>query len=189
MVYSNGVLHHTPDTAGAISELYRVLRKGGVAKVMLYHRNSLNYWVEVILRRGLLHGDLFRGQSPEQIMSRCVEYSEHDAEPLVKVYSRREARALFKLFSEVEVEVEQNPLAIPDRRMPFARQDSPGLGRHGQHGELQGEVDQPVTCGVLLLSEFLEQTIRLKRRARDGPGRARGQERPAPPSEAGGGPS
>ena len=107
VVYSNGVLHHTPDTAGAISELYRVLRKGGVAKVMLYHRNSLNYWVEIILRRGLLRGDLFRGQSPEQIMSRCVEYSEHDAEPLVKVYSRREARALFKLFSEVEVEVEQ----------------------------------------------------------------------------------
>src|SRR5438270_12856554 len=107
VVYSNGVLHHTPDTGGAIGELYRVLRKGGVAKVMLYHRNSLNYWVEIILRRGLLRGLLFRGQSLEQIMSRCVEYSEHGAQPLVKVYSRREARSLFKLFGEVEVEVEQ----------------------------------------------------------------------------------
>ncbi|MDQ3819328.1 MAG: hypothetical protein M3362_16850, partial [Acidobacteriota bacterium] len=94
-------------TEGAVGELHRVLRKGGVAKVMLYHRNSLNYWVEIILRRGLLRGQLFRGQSPEQIMSRCVEYSGHNAEPLVKVYSRREARSLFKLFSEVEVEVDQ----------------------------------------------------------------------------------
>src|SRR5215213_4349555 len=35
VVYSNGVLHHTPDTAGAIREVYRVLRPGGTAKVML----------------------------------------------------------------------------------------------------------------------------------------------------------
>jgi ubiquinone/menaquinone biosynthesis C-methylase UbiE len=54
VVYSNGVLHHTPDTAGAIREVHRVLRPGGTAKVMLYHRNSLNYWIEIVLRRGLL---------------------------------------------------------------------------------------------------------------------------------------
>lgn len=107
VVYSNGVLHHTPDTAGAAREIHRVLRKGGVAKVMLYHRNSFNYWIEIILRRGLLRGLLFRGQSPEQIMSRCVECSEHNGHPLVKVYSRREARSLFKLFSETRVEIEQ----------------------------------------------------------------------------------
>src|ERR1044072_5129190 len=52
VVYSNGVLHHTPDTAAAIREVHRVLRSGGTAKVMLYHRNSLNYWFEIILRRG-----------------------------------------------------------------------------------------------------------------------------------------
>ncbi len=34
VVYSNGVLHHTPDTAGAIKEVHRVLRPGGIAKVM-----------------------------------------------------------------------------------------------------------------------------------------------------------
>ncbi len=107
VVYSNGVLHHTPNTGGAISEIHRVLRKGGTAKVMLYHRNSLNYWIEIILRRGLLKGDLIRGRSPEEIMSRAVEYSEHEARPLVKVYNRKEARALFDLFENVRVEVEQ----------------------------------------------------------------------------------
>ena len=107
VVYSNGVLHHTPDTGGAIGEIHRVLRKGGTAKVMLYHRNSLNYWFEIILRRGLLKGDLFRGHTPEEIMSRAVEYSEHEARPLVKVYSRKQARALFSLFDDVKLEIDQ----------------------------------------------------------------------------------
>jgi ubiquinone/menaquinone biosynthesis C-methylase UbiE len=107
VVYSNGVLHHTPDTGGAISEIHRVLRKGGTAKVMLYHRNSLNYWFEIILRRGILNGDFIRGRSSEEIMSRSVEYSEHEARPLVKVYSRKQARALFSLFEDVKVEIEQ----------------------------------------------------------------------------------
>jgi SAM-dependent methyltransferase len=107
VVYSNGVLHHTPDTAGAIREVHRVLRPGGVAKVMLYHRNSLNYWVEIFLRRGLLGGEFLRGRSAEEIMSRVIEFSDHGARPLVKVYSRKEARALFAQFSDVVVEVEQ----------------------------------------------------------------------------------
>jgi SAM-dependent methyltransferase len=107
VVYSNGVLHHTPDTAGAISEVHRVLRCGGMAKVMLYHRNSLNYWMEIVLRRGVLGGEFLRGRSAEEIMSRVIEFSDHDARPLVKVYSRKQARALFSQFSEVQVEVEQ----------------------------------------------------------------------------------
>lgn len=107
VVYSNGVLHHTPDTAGAIREVHRVLRPGGVAKVMLYHRNSLNYWVEIFLRRGLLGGEFLRGRTTEEIMSRVIEFSDHDARPLVKVYSRKDARALFGQFSDVKVEVEQ----------------------------------------------------------------------------------
>jgi len=107
VVYSNGVLHHTPDTAGAIREVHRVLRPGGIAKVMLYHRNSLNYWVEIILRHGLLRGDFLRGRSAEEIMSRVVEFSDHDARPLVKVYSRAQTRALFSMFREVAIDVEQ----------------------------------------------------------------------------------
>jgi len=107
VVYSNGVLHHTPDTEGAISEIQRVLRPGGIAKVMLYHRNSLNYWVEIVLRRGLLRAEFLRGRSAEDIMSRVVEHTEHEATPLVKVYSRKEAQSLFGAFTDVKVEVEQ----------------------------------------------------------------------------------
>jgi SAM-dependent methyltransferase len=107
VVYSNGVLHHTPDTAGAIGEVHRVLRPGGVAKVMLYHRNSLNYWIEIVLRRGVLGLEFLRGRSADEIMGRVIEFSDHGAKPLVKVYSRREARELFGMFKNVRVDVEQ----------------------------------------------------------------------------------
>jgi len=107
VVYSNGVLHHTPDTAGSIREVHRVLRPGGVAKIMLYHRNSLNYWLEIVLRRGVLGLEFLRGRSAEEIMSRVIEFSDHDARPLVKVYSRKEVRELFGMFNDVQVDVEQ----------------------------------------------------------------------------------
>ena len=107
VVYSNGVLHHTPDTAGAIKEVYRVLKPGGTAKVMVYHKGSLNYWSEMILHRGILRAELLRGHSPEDIMSRWVEYSEHEARPLVKAYTRERASAMFKDFSNVAIQTEQ----------------------------------------------------------------------------------
>lgn len=41
IVYSWGVLHHTPDTAAAFAEVLRVLRPGGVARIMIYHSRSV----------------------------------------------------------------------------------------------------------------------------------------------------
>ena len=107
VVYSNGVLHHTPDTAGAVGEIHRVLRPGGQARVMLYHRRSFAYWGEVILRHGILKREFLRGNSPAEIMSKYVEVNEGGGRPLVKVYSRGEARKLFSPFAEVKVQVEQ----------------------------------------------------------------------------------
>lgn len=105
--YSNGVLHHTPDTERTIREAHRVLKPGGTAKVMLYHRNSWNYWIELMLRQGIYRGELFRGLSPAEIMSKYVEFNESGGRPLVKVYSRLDAHKLFSMFSKVNVEVDQ----------------------------------------------------------------------------------
>ena len=107
VVYSNGVLHHTPDTALAVKEIHRVLRAGGQARVMLYHRGSLAYWGQVVLRYGIMRGEFLRGNSPSDIMSKYVEFNEGGGRPLVKAYSRREARNLFSMFREVKVQVEQ----------------------------------------------------------------------------------
>jgi SAM-dependent methyltransferase len=120
VVYSNGVLHHTPDTAGAVREIYRVLRPGGLARVMLYHRHSWNYWVEIVLHRGLVRAQL-RGQTPEEIMSRYVEVNEGEGRPLVKVYSQRRARELFSRFREVRTDVRQltrGDFYLPGRIIP-----------------------------------------------------------------------
>jgi len=53
--YSWGVLHHTPDTARALSELVRVVRPGGEIKVMLYNRHGLYAW-KMWIKRALLKG-------------------------------------------------------------------------------------------------------------------------------------
>ena len=105
--YSNGVLHHTPETAKAVDEAYRVLKPGGTAKVMLYHRNSWGYWVDLVAKQGIYRGELFQGVSTAELMSKYVEYNESGGRPLVKVYSRSEARQMFSMFGSIKVEVEQ----------------------------------------------------------------------------------
>ncbi len=52
VVYSLGVLHHTPNTAQAIDEIYRVLRPNGVAVVMLYKTYSPR-WIVVKVARSI----------------------------------------------------------------------------------------------------------------------------------------
>jgi ubiquinone/menaquinone biosynthesis C-methylase UbiE len=57
--YSFGVLHHSPNTEKAISELVRVVRPGGEIKIMLYNRHSIcvvNQWI----KSGLLKGKPFQ---------------------------------------------------------------------------------------------------------------------------------
>jgi O-antigen/teichoic acid export membrane protein/SAM-dependent methyltransferase len=120
LVYSFGVLHHTPNTQRAIEEIRRVLRPGGQAIVMLYNRSSLYYWGSIFLKHGLLRGEIF-GSSLSDIMSRRVEYSEVGATPLVKAYTHAEARKLFSLFDECRIQVRQltrESLGLPGRLLP-----------------------------------------------------------------------
>jgi SAM-dependent methyltransferase len=105
--YSNGVLHHTPDTQATIREAHRVLKPGGTAKVMLYHRNSWAYFFELMFRQGIIRGEFFRGLKIADILSKYVEVNEGGGRPLVKVYSRREARDLFSVFAKVSIEIDQ----------------------------------------------------------------------------------
>jgi SAM-dependent methyltransferase len=131
LVYSHGVLHHTPDMARAVAEIHRVLKPGGRAVVMVYHRGSYNYRVGIrILRRAgaqLLkseggirmihrltgepieslreHAGLLRSSSNGYLGSDefLNQSTDGAGNPLARVYSRREARELFKDFREVKL--------------------------------------------------------------------------------------
>jgi ubiquinone/menaquinone biosynthesis C-methylase UbiE len=89
---SNGVLHHTPNLAAALSEIYRVLRPGGDARIILYNRSSLHYWLTQVVWFGVVHGKLLRERSMEGVMAAGVEQSSIGARPLVRVYTPRATR-------------------------------------------------------------------------------------------------
>ena len=59
IVYSNGVLHHTPSTEKALDEVFRVLKPGGRAVIMLYCKDSWHYWINMWLCVGILKGRAF----------------------------------------------------------------------------------------------------------------------------------
>lgn len=85
-VYSFGVLHHASDTQRCIQEVHRVLKPGGEARIMLYHRRSLNEFVHRVTR---------------------VPFEERDQLcPVVRRFTRGEVRELFRAFSTVEMHLD-----------------------------------------------------------------------------------
>jgi len=123
VVYSNGVLHHTPNTRHVVQEILRVLKPGGRVIVMMYAEDSLHYWRNLVWNIGLKEGQL-RKYSMGEIMSRTVERSYNaSAHPLVKAYTRAGLRRLVNGFSDIEIvqrqmEAESVPrvLALVPRR-------------------------------------------------------------------------
>jgi glycosyltransferase involved in cell wall biosynthesis/ubiquinone/menaquinone biosynthesis C-methylase UbiE len=97
VVYSNGVLHHTPNTRQVVEEIRRVLKPGGKAIVMMYAEHSWHYWYRLVWEKGLKH-DMLRTFSIGEIMSRTVEITENNARPLVKVYTGAALKQLFTGF-------------------------------------------------------------------------------------------
>jgi glycosyltransferase involved in cell wall biosynthesis/SAM-dependent methyltransferase len=97
LVYSNGVLHHTPNTRRVVEEIRRVLKPGGKAIVMMYAEHSIHYWRELVWRLGL-ERDMLKHYSMGEILSRSVEISQNDARPLVKVYTAARLKKLFEGF-------------------------------------------------------------------------------------------
>jgi SAM-dependent methyltransferase len=94
LVYSWGVLHHTPDTSRAVGEVWRVLRRGGRAKVMIYHRDSLVGYM-LWCRYALLAGRPWRSLN--------AIFANHMESPGTKAYSVAEARDLFRDFASLTI--------------------------------------------------------------------------------------
>jgi SAM-dependent methyltransferase len=92
IVYSYGVMHHSPNPQQCLHEAWRVLRPGGRLRVMLYHNPSLT-GIMLWLRYGL-----WRGKS---IRRAVYDYLES---PGTKAFTRPEVLGLLSGFERVEVE-------------------------------------------------------------------------------------
>jgi ubiquinone/menaquinone biosynthesis C-methylase UbiE len=110
IVYSFGVLHHTPDTQKAINEVHRVLKPGGRAFIMLYHKARDYYLTQV--RFCVLRGELLR-MSAQDVLNKYTEVKGNS--PLTKCYTRKQADRLFSQFSRREYHVRRlhGPLDKP----------------------------------------------------------------------------
>lgn len=126
LVYSNGVIHHTPNTATVVEDIYRVLKPGGKTIIMVYAENSLHYWRNLVYDLGLKQ-DLLATNSVGEIMSRYVEITENNAKPLVKVYTKPRLKKMFNKFNKIEIlqrQMVQAEVPRPLRWLPL-----PWLGR------------------------------------------------------------
>jgi ubiquinone/menaquinone biosynthesis C-methylase UbiE len=130
-IYSFGVIHHSPHPEKIAAEMHRILRKGGTFTVMLYNRPSINYYVEIMFLRKIFRLSLLPKPMP-RVVSALTGFDREKLEghrdvlikrgrmtteewisintdgpfcPLARVYNRKEARALFKDFGNVEQEV------------------------------------------------------------------------------------
>jgi len=115
VVYSYGVMHHSPDTAKCLREAWRVLKPGGTARIMLYHHPSLT-GAMLWLRYGAQHGKSLREIVYERLES-----------PGTKTYTRAEIPSLLEGFEGVETRQVFSPgdllLHRPSQRFqsPFYR--------------------------------------------------------------------
>lgn len=97
LIYSWGVLHHSPDTQQAINEVYRVLRPGGVARIMIYHKYSITGYM-LWIRYALLKGRLNR--SLNDIYGNYLE------SPGTKAFTQNETQKMLKKFSKIETNIQ-----------------------------------------------------------------------------------
>ena len=96
-VYSWGVLHHSPDTNKCFKEVHRVLKPGGFAKIMIYHKYSPVGWM-LWLKYGLFKGKPFRRMDDI--------YSNHLESPGTKAYTLSQAKNLLSDFSNYDLKVQ-----------------------------------------------------------------------------------
>ncbi len=115
VVYSFGVLHHTPDIARAIAEIHRVLVPGGELILMLYHRHSLHVWLgtplyvaEQLHRQHRLRGARLLWQTARELLqngsrwqAEWVRVYDGAENPLGRAFSRSELRRLLHDFRTV----------------------------------------------------------------------------------------
>jgi len=102
-VYSFGVIHHSPDTRGIVSEIRRVLAPGGKCFLTVYHKRSMFFWWSVYLFNYLLKGGRKRRTLEQQLS--LIEYPNTNENMVIRLFTRAEFEAMFRGFSRVDCHV------------------------------------------------------------------------------------
>ncbi|MFH1832159.1 MAG: class I SAM-dependent methyltransferase [bacterium] len=95
LVYSWGVIHHSPDTIQCLREIIRVTKPGGTIKVMIYNRHSLFAFYRYLLSA------LFKGRPFKSFKKVLFEDQES---PGTKAYTQKEVR---KILADLPVTIVQ----------------------------------------------------------------------------------
>jgi len=106
-VYSIGCLHPTGDIERSVSEVYRVLKEGGKAIVMLYNRYSfrLLFQIPVMRMAGMLSERIEGETLEEKVRALYDSNAEGNAAPHTDFVTLYKARQLFKKFSQVKIDI------------------------------------------------------------------------------------
>lgn len=94
LVTSYGVLHHTPDTAKAVREVFRVLKPGGKVIMMFYHKNSFAYRILFPAKR------LFQSKWSNKTAQQQVNSVDGAENPLGKVYTKADLQKMMSGFQD-----------------------------------------------------------------------------------------
>ncbi|MCL4300215.1 MAG: methyltransferase domain-containing protein [Anaerolineae bacterium] len=113
IIISGGVLHHTPNTQAGIDEIYRTLKPGGKAIIMLYRSGNPKWWTTYLLRTVSQLVDKIT-DTPHTLARRLQAQQQKNSKkgtalielfgvPILKAYSNREAQVFFQKFGQIHI--------------------------------------------------------------------------------------
>jgi SAM-dependent methyltransferase len=125
-VVSEGVIHHTPDTQRCINEIFRVLKKGGCARVGVYYKNlalrsRALFTLSLALMRtfnislkGRGRNKMTTSSTPEEL----VRMYDGKDNPIGKAYTKSELKGMFGEFDSTELTRYYFPTRVMRVRLP-----------------------------------------------------------------------
>ncbi|MEW5691828.1 MAG: class I SAM-dependent methyltransferase [Candidatus Hydrogenedentota bacterium] len=104
-VYSHGVLLCLPNIQDAIKEIYRVLKPGGITKVMVYNKDSMFYHYWIIYQK-CIRLKMDEKYDLNWIIAESTESTHPEGKhcPYIGVYTAKQCYELFRNFKNVKVQ-------------------------------------------------------------------------------------
>ncbi len=128
-ILSYGVLHHTEDTQKAFDEIHRVLKPNRRFLIMMYNKDSINYWWHIWFGWGIIKGKLWKMNS-KQLTAMRTDRNYQGGNPKADFTSKKELKRMLNKFSRLKFyptgPVEQIKL-LPWSKLPLFKFITPNF--------------------------------------------------------------